>query len=78
MKMVTAIVKPFKLDEVREALSGIGVQGITVTGAISKALKEYCETRNDCIAITAPSIASSETSSTRFSRIMRASFRPRA
>jgi nitrogen regulatory protein P-II 2 len=29
--MVTAIVKPFKLDEVREALSGIGVQGITVT-----------------------------------------------
>ena len=30
MKMVTAIVKPFKLDEVREALSGIGVQGITV------------------------------------------------
>ena len=31
MKMVTAIVKPFKLDEVREALSGFGVQGITVT-----------------------------------------------
>ena len=31
MKMVTAIVKPFKLDEVREALSGIGVQGIKVT-----------------------------------------------
>ena len=31
MKLVTAIIKPFKLDEVREALSGIGVQGITVT-----------------------------------------------
>jgi nitrogen regulatory protein P-II 2 len=31
MKMVTAIIKPFKLDEVREALSGIGVKGITVT-----------------------------------------------
>ena len=31
MKMVTAIIKPFKLDEVREALSEIGVQGITVT-----------------------------------------------
>ena len=31
MKMVVAIIKPFKLDEVREALSGIGVQGITVT-----------------------------------------------
>ena len=31
MKMVTAIIKPFKLDEVREALSALGVQGITVT-----------------------------------------------
>jgi len=31
MKMVTAIVKPFKLDDVREALSEIGVQGITVS-----------------------------------------------
>ena len=31
MKMVTAIIKPFKLDEVREALGNIGVQGITVT-----------------------------------------------
>src|SRR5258708_26814301 len=33
MKLVTAIIKPFKLDEVREALSAIGVQGITVTEA---------------------------------------------
>lgn len=31
MKMITAIIKPFKLDEVREALSALGVQGITVT-----------------------------------------------
>ncbi len=31
MKIITAIIKPFKLDEVREALSAIGVQGITVT-----------------------------------------------
>jgi len=31
MKLVTAIVKPFKLDDVREALSEVGVQGITVT-----------------------------------------------
>jgi len=31
MKMVSAIIKPFKLDDVREALSEIGVQGITVT-----------------------------------------------
>jgi nitrogen regulatory protein P-II 2 len=31
MKLITAIIKPFKLDEVREALSDIGVQGVTVT-----------------------------------------------
>jgi len=31
MKLITAIIKPFKLDDVREALSEIGVQGITVT-----------------------------------------------
>ncbi|MFT0533355.1 P-II family nitrogen regulator [Castellaniella hirudinis] len=33
MKLVIAIIKPFKLDEVREALSAIGVQGVTVTEA---------------------------------------------
>ena len=31
MKLVTAVIKPFKLDDVREALSEIGMQGITVT-----------------------------------------------
>ena len=31
MKLVTAIIKPFKLDDVREALSEVGVQGVTVT-----------------------------------------------
>ena len=31
MKLVTAIIKPFKLDEVRDALTNIGVQGLTVT-----------------------------------------------
>ncbi len=31
MKFISAIIKPFKLDEVRESLSAIGVQGITVT-----------------------------------------------
>ena len=31
MKMLTAIIKPFKLDDVREALSDIGVQGVTVS-----------------------------------------------
>lgn len=31
MKLVTAIIKPFKLDDVRQALSSVGVQGVTVT-----------------------------------------------
>ena len=31
MKMITAIVKPFKLDDVREAVGDVGIQGITVT-----------------------------------------------
>jgi nitrogen regulatory protein P-II 2 len=31
MKLIKAIIKPFKLDDVREALSGVGVQGITVS-----------------------------------------------
>lgn len=31
MKIVMAIIKPFKLDEVRESLTGIGIQGLTVT-----------------------------------------------
>ena len=31
MKMISAVIKPFKLDDVREALSGIGITGLTVT-----------------------------------------------
>ena len=31
MKLIMAIIKPFKLDEVRDALTGLGVQGLTVT-----------------------------------------------
>ena len=31
MKMITAVIKPFKLDDVRETLAAIGVQGVTVT-----------------------------------------------
>ncbi|HRY15498.1 MAG TPA: P-II family nitrogen regulator [Candidatus Competibacteraceae bacterium] len=31
MKMITAVIKPFKLDDVREALSEVGAQGVTVT-----------------------------------------------
>jgi nitrogen regulatory protein P-II 2 len=33
MKLITAIIKPFKLDEIRDALTGIGVHGLTVTEA---------------------------------------------
>ena len=38
MKLVTAIIKPFKLDDVREALSGVGVQGVTVTEVKGRAV----------------------------------------
>ncbi|MCC5862441.1 MAG: P-II family nitrogen regulator, partial [Gammaproteobacteria bacterium] len=31
MKLITAIIKPFKLDDVRQAVADIGIQGITVT-----------------------------------------------
>ena len=31
MKLITAIIKPFKMDDVREALSGVGIQGVTAT-----------------------------------------------
>lgn len=31
MKLITAIIKPFKMDEVREALNGVGIQGVTAT-----------------------------------------------
>ncbi|HYA76929.1 MAG TPA: P-II family nitrogen regulator [Burkholderiaceae bacterium] len=33
MKLIVAIIKPFKLDEVREALAAVGVQGVTITEA---------------------------------------------
>ena len=48
MKLITAVIKPFKLDEVREALSQIGVQGITVTE--SRALDDRRAIQN-CIAV---------------------------
>ncbi|GBL32145.1 nitrogen regulatory protein P-II 2 [Methylophilaceae bacterium] len=50
MKFVTAIIKPFKLDEVREALSSIGVQGITVTEVkglvVKKAIRNFIAAPN--------------------------------
>ena len=38
MKKIEAIIKPFKLDDVKEALSSLGVQGMTVAEAFSKTL----------------------------------------
>ena len=48
MKMITAVVKPFKLDDVREALAAIGVQGVTVTevkgfGRAERAIPNFIE-----------------------------------
>lgn len=40
MKLITAIIKPFKLDEAREALSAIGVSGITVTEVKASAARK--------------------------------------
>ena len=37
MKIVMAIIKPFKLDEVREALTAVGIQGLTVTEVMAQA-----------------------------------------
>ena len=38
MKLVTVIIKPFKLEDVREALSSIGIQGLTVTERACRAV----------------------------------------
>ena len=50
MKLITAIVKPFKLDDVREALSDVGVQGMTVTEvkglAVRKGIQNSTEVQN--------------------------------
>ena len=50
MKLLTAIIKPFKLDDVREALSEVGVQGMTVTEVrdlvVKKAIPSYTAEQN--------------------------------
>ena len=43
MKMVTAIIKPFKLDEVRESLGELGVTGVTVTEVKDSAVKRVIQ-----------------------------------
>ena len=42
MKLVTAIIKPFKLDEVKEALQEVGLQGITVTEQGKPFVRNIC------------------------------------
>ena len=46
MKMVTAIIKPFKLDDVREALSEIGVQGITDDALLDQVIEAISSSAN--------------------------------
>ena len=50
MKLITAVIKPFKLDEVREALLAVGVSGLTVTEVKGygrqKATQSYTEVQN--------------------------------
>ena len=50
MKLITAVIKPFKLDEVREALLAVGVSGLTVTDVKGygrqKAIQSFTEVRN--------------------------------
>ena len=50
MKLITAIIKPYKLDEVREALSEVGVTGLTITDVKvlvdRKVILNFIEVRN--------------------------------
>ena len=51
MKLITAVIKPFKLDEVREALLSVGVTGLTVTD-----VKGYGRQKgHTCLLYTSPS-----------------------
>jgi nitrogen regulatory protein PII len=53
MKLVTVVIKPFKLEDVREALSSIGIQGLTVTEVKGLAVRKVMRS-----STAAPSIAS--------------------
>jgi hypothetical protein len=55
MKLITAVIKPFKLDEVRQAIADIGVQGVTVTEVQGFGRQRGHTTPS---SIAAPSIAS--------------------
>ena len=60
MKLITAVIKPFKLDEVKEALKGAGVNGITVTevqgfGRQSGHTEVYRGWRRACLPTSRPS-----------------------
>ena len=75
MKLVTAIIKPFKLDDVRESLSEIGVQGITVTEVKGfgrqKGHTELWQSSSGCTEPAAPRTRSPTTSPTRAEHIAR-------
>ena len=50
MKLIMAIIKPFKLDDVREALTPLGVQGLTVS-EVKGFGRQKGQTENDCIVV---------------------------
>ena len=55
MKMVTAIIKPFKLDEVRESLGELGVTGVTVTEVKGFGRQKGHTELYSCLLYTSPS-----------------------
>ena len=56
MKLITAVIKPFKLDDLREALQEIGVQGMTVTEVRGFGRqKGHTELYRGCLLYTSPS-----------------------
>ena len=56
MKKLEAIIKPFKLDEVKEALHEVGIQGITITEAKGFGRqKGHTELYRGCLLYTSPS-----------------------
>ena len=60
MKQITAVIKPFKLEEVREALGDVGVSGLTVTEALALAHERWVEVRStaDAVLRTPPLVLS--------------------
>ena len=55
MKLITAIIKPYKLDEVREALSEVGVTGLTITDVKGFGRQKGHTELYSCLLYTSPS-----------------------